>query len=79
MAAYRKDEYKGDGLWTIRIPDALQAAPPPEQMANSAKFPEISGEAMAAVMGQFQTAEELEALLKDFTRPTLPGGTEKKE
>ena len=60
MAGYRKNDHKGDERWTIRIPDGHPADPPPEQIENSAEFPEIGSEALAAFMGQFQTAEELE-------------------
>ena len=77
MAGYRKDDYKGDDHWTIRIPDGQPADPTPEQRELNAKFSEVSPDALAAVLGQFQTAEELEVFLMNLPTPQEPGDTDK--
>lgn len=78
MAGYRKDDTKGEDRWTIRIPDGQSAEPTREQRELDAKFPEISGEAMAAFMGQFQTADEWDEFLKNFPKPQEPDESVKK-
>jgi hypothetical protein len=78
MAGYRKDDTKGDERWTIRIPDGQPADPTPEQRELSAKFPEISQDALAAFLGQFQIADELDAFLRNSPLPQEPGDSYKK-
>jgi hypothetical protein len=73
MAGYWKDDLKGDDRWTIRIPEGKPAEPTPEQREASARTPEVSADALAAYLGQFPSADELDEFLKDFPKPPEPG------
>ncbi len=68
MAGHRRDDYKGDDRWTIRIPDGQPADPTPEQREGSRKSPEVSPDALAAFFGpdSFSTLPDKPLLVDDL-------------
>lgn len=68
MAGYQQDDMKGEDRWTIRLPDEPKTGDPPQQEAN-AGLPPVSADVLAAILGQFQSADELDAYLKAFPPP----------